>query len=187
MAALVKGRRLIGLVTPRAKVKGRQLKAIVASTVGVKGRGLSGKAAKATKVKGRTLSAQVAIAAGAPIAAAGPAQRVSAGGRVQLTVSYVLSAGVVLQSITWRLVTRPSGAPLPVLSATNVQSPTLYAPLDQTERTYVFGVTVKDSANRTSAEGLVSITVEEPDYLLATRAGWSVGVQDSYAVGTVWT
>jgi hypothetical protein len=115
----------------------------------------------------------VSIAAGAPTVVAGPAQTVFAGALVQLVASIVLSGGATLTSITWRLVTRDVGAPLPTLSATNVQNPTVQAVPAMKAYSMTFGVTAKDSLGRTSAESLVVITVHRAERARATTSGFT--------------
>lgn len=178
--------RLTGTATDVKRARFRQVKGTVSGTVGVRFRQVKATQTVRVRAQIRTMSAGVALAAGAPVVAATAGGTFGAGTTRHLTATAKTSGGATMTSWTWRLISRSAGAPLPVLSASNVQSPTYTAPPDDIDQTYVWGVMGRDSANRQSAEAIVTDVVEAADYLLATAAGWSMPTQDSYAVGTEW-
>lgn len=128
----------------------------------------------------------VAIAAGAPLVVTGPAQSVPAGFLVQLTAIATAGGGATIAGYTWRLVTRDVGAPLPTLSATNVQNPRFGAVPSLKQYTVTFGVTATDSVGRKSAEALVVVTVHRAERVRATAGGWNRPVAIGHATALGW-
>lgn len=190
MAATPQFTRLIGVVTPVANPRLTKLIGLTSGTVGVRLTKLSGQTVKAARVQLTSLSGRTAIAVGAPTVTPPSGLDVVAGALLTLTAGVTLHPpATAVTQITWRLVARESGAKLPTFLATASLSVQVYLPVEAVNRSWTFGVTVKDDAGRTSAEGLVVITSHAADYLAAAAGGWVEPMQNSFASApdNLWT
>lgn len=176
MAGPVRTTSGVGIAAPASFIRTtygigeRNRTATVRSTYGV------GQLAAAAGIRTSYGNGFVPVAAGAPLVVAGPAQSVPAGALIQLVASATATPPSTIASYAWRLVTRDTGAPLPVLSDAAAQNPTVQAVPAMKAYGMTFGVVVTDSVGRKSPESLVVISVHRAERARATASGFTLPI-----------
>lgn len=178
---------LFALTTAGGRVRLTELVASTQAQARVRLTDLSGSTDGIKAVRFTTLRGSVDAAAGAPSVSPGSAQNVPAGSRVRLSCTGTATAPATITAYAWRVVTKSTGAGVPVFDNATIAAPTFRAPLVRKPATYTLGVTAIDSTGRRSTEATVVISTQQTEFVKAQDGAWKpMAYSYTRATGAGW-